>query len=162
MPYSWTKTPPDAGTAELRIWPHQSLPAKGFAGFILITSGMITIPLLPLLGSVLLWGILPFLMAAVAGVWFALHRSWKNAQILEVLTLTDTQAHLLRRNPKGDVQEWQCNRYWARPELHQRGGPVPFYVTLSGAGRQVEIGAFLSEDERKALFDDLSQAFRPA
>jgi uncharacterized membrane protein len=33
---------------------------------------------------------------------------------------------------------------------------VPNYVTLSGAGREVEIGAFLSEDERKALYGELS------
>ena len=32
-------------------------------------------------------------------------------------------------------------------------------VTLRGGGREVEIGAFLSEDERKALFDELSRFF---
>jgi uncharacterized membrane protein len=36
---------------------------------------------------------------------------------------------------------------------------VPNYVTLSGNGREVEIGAFLSEDERKALYQDLAQTF---
>jgi uncharacterized membrane protein len=39
--------------------------------------------------------------------------------------------------------------------MHPKGGPVPNYVTLSGNGREVEIGAFLSEEERKALYDDL-------
>jgi uncharacterized membrane protein len=33
---------------------------------------------------------------------------------------------------------------------------VPDYVTLTGAGREVEIGAFLTEDERRALFSELS------
>jgi uncharacterized membrane protein len=32
---------------------------------------------------------------------------------------------------------------------------VPHYVTLRGKGREVEIGAFLSEEERIALFEDL-------
>jgi uncharacterized membrane protein len=31
-------------------------------------------------------------------------------------------------------------------------------VTLSGNGREVEIGAFLSEDERKSLFKELQSA----
>jgi len=36
--------------------------------------------------------------------------------------------------------------------------PLPNYVTLSGNGREVEIGAFLSEDERKSLFKELKSA----
>jgi uncharacterized membrane protein len=39
-------------------------------------------------------------------------------------------------------------------------GPVPHYVTLQGAGREVEIGAFLSEDERCALYDELRREIR--
>ena len=43
--------------------------------------------------------------------------------------------------------------------LHETGGPVPNYVTLSGNGREVEIGAFLSEDERVELFSELQARF---
>ena len=93
-------------------------------------------------------------------LWLALSRSRKDAQILEVLTLSPDRAHLHRHGPRGRVQEWESNRYWVEPTLHETGGPVPFYVTLRGAGREVEIGAFLSEDERKALYDDLNRAFR--
>ncbi|TNF59700.1 MAG: DUF2244 domain-containing protein [Rhodobacteraceae bacterium] len=155
MPYSWTKsdTAPDAD--ELHLWPHQSLPPKGFVIFIGVTFAMLMVPLIPLLGSAVLWGILPFMLAALAAIWAALHRSHRDAQIHEVLTLSGDRAHLMRRNPRGEVQEWDCNRYWARPELHEKDGPVPQYVTLSGNGRRVEIGAFLSEEERVSLYDDL-------
>lgn len=158
MPYEWN---PDT-TAErtLTLWPHQSLPPKGFVAFIGVTFGLILLPLLPLLGTVLLWGLLPFLMLAVAGMWFALTRSRRNSQILEVLTLTDDQARLVRHNPTGQMQQWECNRYWATPEMHDRDGPVPYYVTLRGGGREVEIGAFLSEDERIALYNDLLRNLR--
>ena len=160
MPYSWTHTDQMAPTRELHLWPHQSLQPRGFAFFIGTTFGMLLLPLLPLLGSVVLWGILPFLMAALAAIWFALGRSRRNAQIVEVLTLSNDRAHLMRRNPRGDVQEWDCNRYWVKPALHEKDGPVPYYVTLSGNGREVEIGAFLSEDERMALFDELTHALK--
>ncbi len=160
MPYEWTDNIADAGREELRLWPHQSLPPKGFAAFVLATATLITLPLMPLLGTVLLWGLLPFLAIAVAGIWFALSKSYKDRQIVEVLTLTDDHAHLRRQNPKGDVQEWDCNRYWANPELHEKGGPVPYYVTLNGAGRTVEIGSFLSEGERKSIYEDLVRALR--
>jgi uncharacterized membrane protein len=158
MPYNWT-TPQSAPVQELHLWPHQSLPAEGFVAFIGATFALLMVPLIPLMGTVVLWGILPFLMAALGGIWFALGRSRKRAQVLEVLTLTDDQAHLLRRNPRGDVQEWDCNRYWVQPRLHEKGGPVPYYITLKGHGREVEIGAFLSEDERKSLYEDLQRTF---
>lgn len=160
MPYNWTTSDHTAPTQELHLWPHQSLPPKGFAVFILITFSMILMPLFPLLGTVVLWGLLPFLMLAVVGIWFALDRSRRNAQILEVLTLTGEHAHLIRHNPKGAAQEWDCNRYWATAEMHEKDGPIPFYVTLKGAGREVEIGAFLCEEERMALYDELNRALR--
>jgi uncharacterized membrane protein len=158
MPYKWIeKTGSD--DREMHLWPHQSLSPKGFAIFISATFLLILLPLFLLLGSVALWGILPFLLLTVGGIWLALGRSRHNAQIIEVLTIGGKTAHLIRQDQNATVREWACNRYWARPMLHPKGGPVPYYVTLTGAGREVEIGAFLSEDERKALFDDLMRAF---
>ncbi|OWU82797.1 DUF2244 domain-containing protein [Phaeobacter sp. 22II1-1F12B] len=153
MPYQWESQEEPVRT--LKLWPHQSLQPRGFVIFIGATCAMLLLPLLPLLGSVLLWLLLPFLATAVFGVWFAIGKSRKNARILEILTLTDEVVRLERHTPKKDVKEWECNRYWARPQIHDKDGPVPYYVTLKGAGREVEIGAFLSEDERRALFDDL-------
>jgi uncharacterized membrane protein len=161
MPYNWTQSASRPEAKELHLWPHQSLPPQGFAAFIFGTFVLLLVPLIPLLGSVVLWGLLPFLMAALGGIWLALRTSWRRRQILEVLTLSDERALLCRRNPRGDVQEWDCNRYWVRPAMHDRGGPVPHYVTLSGNGREVEIGAFLSEDERKALYGELMRELRP-
>lgn len=159
MPYRWTDTD-GPETRELHLWPHQSMTPQGFVLFIGVTFALLLLPLLPVLGTFVLWGLLPFLMITLGGVWLALNANQRQAQILEVLTLTEDTARLTRRNPHGDVQEWEANRYWAQPELHIQGGPVPNYVTLKGAGREVEIGAFLSEDERKALFGELKTLLR--
>ena len=153
MPYTWNDTPNE--TSELRLWPHQSLPAYGFAATILGIFALSTIPLYGLIGTVLLWGILPFMLIALGAMWYALRRNERDLQIMEVLTLTHDDLHLLRETVRGDRQEWSCNPYWTQVNLHEKGGPVPHYVTLSGAGREVEIGAFLSEDERKELYAEL-------
>ncbi len=34
---------------------------------------------------------------------------------------------------------------------------MPHYLTLKGEGREVELGAFLTEDERLRLADDLRE-----
>lgn len=160
MPYEWTQDPAGDAATHLALWPHRSLPRRGFAAFILGTFTLITIPLYPLLGTVVLWGLLPFLLLAVAGLWWGLEHSYKTARVREDLSIDSNHIHLVRTNPGGHLQEWDCNSYWARAHLHPTGGPVPYYITLKGRGREVEIGAFLSEAERKALYGELTQALR--
>lgn len=62
--------------------------------FIGITAALIGLPLLSLIGSPVLWGLLPFLLAAIAAIWWALIHSIYDAEILEDLTLT-------RHGPRG-------------------------------------------------------------
>lgn len=159
MPYEWT-TPPNTPHQEMRLWPHQSLPARGFAAFVLATFTMILIPTFTLLGTKLLWGMLPFVLMAVAGIYVALQSNYKSRQITEVLTLDTDTARLTHTTPKGEVKEWACNRYWTKVTKYENDGPVPQYVTLRGEGREVEIGAFLSEEERVALFEDLERSLK--
>ncbi len=159
MPYQWV-SPAAATGGELHLWPHQSLRPKPYVQIIGGAALLISVPLLPLLGTVVLWGILPFLLAAILGLKWALDRNRRSRQILEVLRLGPQQAELERRGPRDAHASWTCNRYWASVQLYPTKGPVPNYVTLRGGGREVEIGAFLSEDERKALFKDLSGALR--
>jgi uncharacterized membrane protein len=155
MPYRWL--PPIApATAHLHLWPHRSLPRRGFVWFIAATATLLTLPLLALLGTAELWVLLPFLVAAVAGVWFALQHSYKTGEITEDLTITADTLTLTRLGPRGKHQTWAANPYWTRLTLHQTAGPVPNYLTLTGNGREVELGAFLSEPERLALHADLA------
>ena len=159
MPYNWNTQ--RKNTSELQIlelWPHNSLTKSGFAGFIIVTFCLILIPLLALAGTIIFWGLLPFMMITLWGIWVALQKNYKSNQILERLQFGSTRLELTRTNPSGEVQNWECEGYWSRAHLYLKEGPVPNYVTLNGNGREVEIGAFLSEDERKALYDELRKA----
>ena len=158
MPYEWISTPEDTAQ-QLRLWPHQSLPANGMAAFVLATFAMILIPVVTLLGSPVLWGLLPFVLLAVWGIYYALQRNHHALNIEEVLTLDREEAQLIRTEPSGTVKQWDCNRYWTTITKYEKEGPVPQYITLKGKGREVEIGAFLSEDERVALYDELQRAW---
>ena len=157
MPYEWTQT---TDHKVLHLWPYRSLPRRGFVAFMGGTALMVTIPLLAVLGSPVLWGLLPFLVIAVAGLYWALDRSYRDGEIVETLTFEDTRLHLTRHGPRGKHQEWEANPHWVRVVQHKKGGPVPEYITLAGGPREVELGAFLSEDERETLVDDLREALR--
>jgi uncharacterized membrane protein len=160
MPYQWL---PDEGEIRhLHLWPHRSLPRQGFVWFIGGTAALISLPLITMLGSPVLWGLLPFIALAVAGVWWALMRSYRDGQILEDVTLSPAVMRLTRHGPRATRREWEANPYWVQVTLHPTGGPVPNYLTLKGGPREVEIGAFLSDEERCALYDELLMALHRA
>ena len=169
MPYRWvTETegaPEQSGApsavaplARLHLWPFRSLPRIGFVWFIGATAVLLAVPLFGVVGSPVLWGLLPFVLAALWGIWAALQRSYRDGEISERLTLWPDRVTLVRDGPRGQHREWEANPHWVRVTLHAEGGPVPNYLTLSGAGREVELGAFLSEDERRALHAEVRTA----
>jgi uncharacterized membrane protein len=130
----------------------------GFVGFFAATAALMAVPMLALLGTPALWGVLGFAVLAMAGVWYALWRSNADRSITEDLTLTPDRITLVRLGPRGRRQAWEANPYWVRAVLHPSAGPVPNYVTLQGGPREVELGAFLSEDERVALQAEVQAA----
>jgi len=157
MPYEWTETTPETGAGRLHLWPHRSLSPQGFVVFLGATVALVSLPLISVLGTPVLWGLLPFEMGAVALLWCLLRRNYRDTELIEELVLTGEAVHLTRHGPRGKVQHWAANPHWVRPELHPSRGPVPNYITLRGGPREVEIGAFLSETERLALYDELAR-----
>lgn len=162
MPYEWLppETRPGGTARRLHLWPYRSLPRRGFVVFVALTAGLIAVPLLAVLGSPVLWGLLPFAVLAVAGLWWGLQRSYRDGEIIEDLVIDADTVTLIRHGPRGRRQDWQANPHWVRVLLHPTGGPVPNYLTLRGGGREVELGAFLTETERLRLADELRDALR--
>jgi len=158
MPYEWL--PPEKDEFRLHAWPHRSLTRRGFVWFLGGTASLIALPLLSVLGSPVVWALLPFLVATLAAIWLALRRNGHDREIVEDLVLTPTRVSLTRHGPRGRRQDWEANPHWLRITLHEAGGPVPNYLTLKAKGREVELGAFLSEEERIALHGEVREALR--
>ncbi|MEN9012827.1 MAG: DUF2244 domain-containing protein [Yoonia sp.] len=155
MPYEWKI---NAKGWKLSLWPYRSLLRTDFVIFFGSTAVIIALPLIVLLGSPILWGILPFFVLMMIGLWIAIQTSYKRGQVLETLTANNDTLHLSRHNTDGTVQEWSANIYWASVHLHPTGGPVENYLTLQGGDREVEIGSYLDVAERHQLFDTLQEA----
>jgi uncharacterized membrane protein len=134
MPYEWTKA--HEGTTELHLWPYRSLPRRGMVWFLGLTAALLGLPALVLIGSPVLWGLLPFLLGTIWAIWAALNRSFRDGEIVEVLHLSPDTATLTRHGQRGRRQDWQANPHWVQVTLHPSGGPVPQYLTLRGAGRE--------------------------
>jgi uncharacterized membrane protein len=156
MPYQWLPPTPDG--QHLHLWPYRSLPRRGQAAFLGATAALIAVPMLSTLGSPVVWFLLPFASIALAALWLALDRSFRDGEIVEDLTLAPGRVTLVRHGPRGRRQAWEANPHWVRVALHPAGGPVPNYLTLQGGPREVELGAFLSAEERIALTDEVRAA----
>lgn len=152
MPYEWTHSQTET---RLEAWPYRSLPKLGFVIVIGIATILLALPAMALLGTVILWGLLPFMAIAVGGLWFGIQKSYKDGEILEQLCITSDQIDLTRHQPNKPVKSWSASPYWTEVNLHVHEGPIPDYITLKGNGREVEVGAFLSQDERKKLYKEL-------
>lgn len=155
MPYEWHDAP---GARRLTIWRHRSLDARGFVWVIGLTAAALVLPLLAVLGRSVMWGLLPFALAALGGLWWAVQYGWTRGGPSEELLLTRDRLSVIRRDPGRPDRSWEGNSYWVRLRLH-RDGPVEAYLTLTdGGGREIELGAFLSPDERRALKGELERA----
>jgi uncharacterized membrane protein len=143
------------------LWPHQALTRRGFVWVMVFAGAMLCIPMIPLLGTAAAWGLAPFLLAALAGLWMFLRRNRRDLSLHEELRLWPDLVAVERHEPRGRVLRWQANPYWVRVRLHPDGRPEN-YLTLKGAGREIELGAFLSPEERAALAEELEAALRRA
>ena len=156
MPYVINNEIGEGKVVSIELWPYNSLEPKGFAFFLGATFALTALPLFNVLGTKVFWGLFPFLFLTLMGIWFALRKSLRDRQILEQLTLYKDELILIRQDPTGEQKEWVCSPYWSKLRMYDSEGPVANYVTLSGNGREVELGSFLGEDERKELFNELS------
>ena len=157
MPYIINNDIEAGKLTTIEIWPYNSLKPIGFVFFLGVTCALISLPLFSVLGTTVFWGLFPFLFITLLGIWFALKKSLSDRQILEKLTLYKDQLVLIRQDPNGEQKKWVCSPYWAKLKMYDKEGPVSNYITLTGNGREVELGSFLGEDERKELFQELNR-----
>jgi uncharacterized membrane protein len=139
------------------LWPHRSLSRRGFRKFMALLAAGLAIPLVASWGTPVAWMLLPFLLAALGCVWLAIHVSWRRGRVHEELRLWPEVMLVERTEPGGAVRRWAANPYWVRVELRDTR-QLPHYLTLAGGGRTIELGAFLTADERVALASDLRAA----
>ena len=96
------------------------------------------------------WPVLPFAGLELALLAFALTASLKRRHYLETLEIGDADITITSRGPGGE-RATQFSRHWARVTLRDPRGWQPSRLLIESHGRACEIGAFLTEEERRAL-----------
>lgn len=146
---------PDGAIYAAVLRPYRSMGPRGFARVIVFAYALFLLPLLGMLGTAALWVTLPFVLLALGALWFFIRANAADGALYERLTVWPGAIEVIRREPRRTERGWRADPYWVRLFLHPAGGPVRNYVTLRGGGREIELGAFLSPEERAALHADL-------
>ena len=140
------------------LLPHRSLSRAGLVIFLVAQSfaaGMLA-TLAAWQGNVLA----PvFAMVELAVVAYCLRRVWRVSGLGELITLTPAWLEI---TAAGGVEPVRFHPYWVRVRLgtgRRRGWPSR--LLLGSHGREVEVGAFLNEAERRLMAQRLAELLRP-
>ena len=143
------------------IWPHRSMNPLGFRLVMAGAALMLCIPMIPVIGTPVFFGLAPFALGAWGLLWLFLKRNYRDARLSEHLRLWPDLIQVDRREPRGPMQTWHANPYWVELKIHPDARPEQ-YITLRGNGRTIQLGAFLSPEERLALHEELAAALQRA
>jgi uncharacterized membrane protein len=139
--------------------PSQSLSPRGMRLLCILSAAGAAVPggFFLVLGA---WPVLGFLGLEVAGVLalVALHRRW-SAAAREVVQLTEGALRVTTAYGRGGQRETVLEPYWTRVVLEEVSGSVS-RLRLVQRSRQVELGCFLSDPEKRDLGEALDAALR--
>ena len=140
----------------LTIWPHRSCDRKTFILILFIISFILIIPSFLFLSLSFAISILPFSLLSIFLFFFVGNKNFNDALLIEKLKIYPKKIILERKEPNNEIKKWHSNPYWTKVNIYNNG-PVESYLTLKGNGKEVELGSFLTPEERislKKLIDD--------
>jgi uncharacterized membrane protein len=140
------------------VLPHRSLTRRGLVAFLLaqgIVAGVFA-ALAAWRGNVFAPG---FAILELAVLAVCLARVWRASGAGQIITLTPSQ---LTVAATAGTETARFHPYWVRVRLTPpRWRGWPSRLLLGSHGREVEVGAFLNEDERRELARRLTELLRP-
>lgn len=138
------------------LTPHRSLSELGFQRFIWVFAAM-NLAVATYFWVQGAWPVMGFLGLDVFAVWLAFRLNFRAARVEECVKVSGEHLHVARRSARG-ASHWAVSPLWAKVTAEGIG------VRISAGGASMNVGAFLSPDERadfaRALNDALSRARR--
>jgi uncharacterized membrane protein len=146
-----------ASLRQIELLPNCSLtPRSATLFFMSIAALSLTIAVVcVLLGY---WPVLPFAGLELGLLGWALQASLKRRQWTQVLTISEQEVTIATRvDGRIETGEHQVvfPRHWASVRLCGPRGWQPSRLLVESHGRSCEVGSFLTEEERRALYERL-------
>ena len=140
--------------AELR--PHRSLSPLGFWLLMAAVSAVCFTAGLAFL-AVGAWPVFGFFGLDIALLYLAFRLNYRSGRLVETICLNDRELVITRRFPNGRIREWRFVPYWVQVSLDSPLGHDSKLV-LSSHGRHIQLGSFLTPEERQEVAGALRTA----
>ncbi|BAU48816.1 membrane protein [Sulfurifustis variabilis] len=152
---------PAASADCIVLLPNRSLSPRGMAALFAALAGS-AVALAVLFLNSGAWPVVPFLVAEVAAVGVTLGLLYRHAGDCEVVRLEDDRLEVVQRQGRRETCH-RFPRYWARVAVEPGSNAhLPSRLVIRSHGREVEVGAGMTEEARRALAGMLRRALAPA
>ena len=142
--------------------PNRSLSSEGtLIVFIILSIGLV-VPIIPFLGTKI--GITLTLFSGLTFYLFLffLGRSFQSGQLYEEIKISSDKIEITQKGKNKKKLTWEGNPFWTKVIMEDRANKVENYITIREKGRHIELGAFLSPDERVGLKNEIQNALAKA
>ena len=146
----------DTGSGQLVLLPNRSSSWQNIQRFIIISAALTLLigVVFALLGA---WLILPFAGLEVLALVILLYYVSCKQHCQEVITISDTYI-TVEKGVRFPRMTWQCERFWCRLYIYSQGHPwYSEQIRLRCQDKEVEVGSFLTVDEKQDLIKKLKQ-----
>jgi uncharacterized membrane protein len=145
---------PDAASTkpvffERVLWPHRSLPPRGFR-LLMLGLGLLSVIVGIIFVAAGAWPVCGFFGLDVALLYLAFRLSYRSARQRETLRLADGQFTVERVDIYGARRLWRFQPFWLRVVLEERRDESN-RLLLASHGKSVVIGDFLAPPVRRDL-----------
>ena len=146
----------------MRLFPNRSLGMNGTkVVFGIIACGFL-LPIMPFIGSPV-----GTTLTIFSGMTFYLFLSllqinFQQGNTFEEILISKDKIIVVHQEKNKEKKTWEGNPYWTRVNVDTHNPRLKNYLTLAGSGKYIELGAFLSPDERIELGDKIQNALAKA
>ena len=152
----------EAPFVNIRLVPNRSLDSNGTkVVFCVIACGFL-LPIIPFIGSPI--GTTLTIFSGLTFYLFLtlLQKNFQQGSTFEEILISKRKIKVVHQEKNKEQLTWECNPYWTKVHLDINNPRLKNYLTLVGAGKRIELGAFLSPDERLELRDKIQNALAKA
>ena len=137
------------------LTPNVSLSPRGARVFF----AAVCVPTLGIAGAATVlgfWPILPFAGLEMLLLGWALYANMQRRHVHETIDVSETQVVI--EYSRGETKRFVFPRHWARVKIRRPKSPLQRgQLVIESHGRVLEVGQFLSEEERQRLAAELRQ-----
>ena len=152
----------EAPFINIRLVPNRSLNSNGTKVVFAVIAFGFLLPIIPFIGSpvgttlTIFSGLTFYLFLTL------LQKNFQQGSTFEEILISRRKIKVVHQEKNKDRLTWECNPYWTKVHLDTNNPRLKNYLTLAGKGKRIELGAFLSPDERLELRDKIQNALAKA